>query len=77
MYVGLLSKCVSVHPVHAVPQRPAEGIKFPWDWSYKQLWAIMWELLAAEPSLTLCLKYIRLHIVIQFYLYLFVLHLCV
>lgn len=51
MNVDLLPECVSVHCAHAVPWRPAEGIRFPWDCSYEQLCPVAWVLLVAEPSL--------------------------
>jgi hypothetical protein len=35
--VDVLSACLSVYPVHAVPTEARRGHRIPWDWSYRWL----------------------------------------
>ena len=35
---------MSMHHACAVPSEAREGIRFPWVWSYRELWAAMWVL---------------------------------
>jgi hypothetical protein len=37
MCMGVLTICMSVHHMHALPMDPRRGHWIPWNWDYKQL----------------------------------------
>lgn len=51
VYRGILTACMSMCHMHAVPVDVWWGCRMPWVWRYRQLWATMWVL---ELNWALC-----------------------
>ena len=66
MFVAILSVCIYVYLKCLVTVEARKGHQIPWNWSYRQSWAVLWMLgtkleffertasaLTAEPPLSL------------------------
>ena len=42
--MSVLPASMSMHHVHEVPMKDRRGHCIPWNWSYRWLWATVWEL---------------------------------